>query len=174
MDLRKKKNLRAIREAFFAIRRQKELEQMTVTELVKKAEISRATFYLHYKDIYDLSQQLQQEVIHASLERLCDPMDILNHSSVFFRAIVDVLYEEKDTISVLFSGSQFPMLPVMIEDYLKAYIYRQAPHLEEDYRFSIYLSYRIYGGFSAYLRNADKLGLAKFLEIMEEIHIPLR
>ena len=173
MDLRKKKNLRAIRDAFFAIRRHKELEQMTVTELVKKAEISRATFYLHYKDIYDLSQQLQQEVIRVSLERLCEPMEILNNSTVFFRTIVDVLYEETDTISVLFSGSQFPMLPVMIEDYLKAYIYRQAPHLEEDYRFSIYLSYHIHGGFIAYLRNADKLGLAKFLEIMEEIQIPL-
>lgn len=173
MDLRKKKNLRAIREAFFAIRRHKELEQMTVTELVNKAEISRATFYLHYKDIYDLSQQLQQEVIHSAIESLCEPMESLNNATVFFRKIVDVLYKETDTISVLFSGSQFPLLPVIVEDNLKAYIYRQAPHLEEDYRFSIFLGYHIHGGFSAYLRNSDKLSLNEFLEVMEDIHIPL-
>ena len=111
MDLRKKKNLRAIREAFFEIRSLKELEQMTVTELVNKAEISRATFYLHYRDIYDLSQQLQQEVIRSAIERLCDSTESLNDSTVFLRKMVDALYRESEAISVLFSGSQFPVLP---------------------------------------------------------------
>lgn len=173
MDLRKKKNLRAIREAFFEIRSLKELEQMTVTELVSKAEISRATFYLHYRDIYDLSQQLQQEVIRSAIERLCDSTESLNDSTVFLRKMVDALYRESEAISVLFSGSQFPVLPVMLEDNLKAFIYRRAPHLENDHRLSLYLSYHIFGGFSAFMRNGDKFGLTKFLEILEQIQIPL-
>ena len=63
MDLRQKKTLRAIGQAFYALRKQKKLEAITVTELCKNAEISKATFYLHYKDIFDLSEKLQDEII---------------------------------------------------------------------------------------------------------------
>ena len=51
MDLRKKKTLRAIRQAFYDLRKQKKLEAITVTELCRSAEISKAAFYLHYRDI---------------------------------------------------------------------------------------------------------------------------
>lgn len=65
MDLRKKKTLRAIRQAFYDLRKQKKLEAITVTELCRSAEISKAAFYLHYRDIYDLSEKLQAEVIES-------------------------------------------------------------------------------------------------------------
>ena len=37
-------------------------------ELAELAEISKATFYLHYHDIYDLSSKMQKEVIHTALD----------------------------------------------------------------------------------------------------------
>ena len=73
MDLRTKKTQRAIREAFLRLRAKKPLERITVKELVELAEISKATFYLHYQDIYDLSDQLQQEVIEATLAKITHP-----------------------------------------------------------------------------------------------------
>lgn len=51
MDLRKMKIRTAIREAFIQLRRDKNLEQITVKELSEMAQISKATFYLHYRDI---------------------------------------------------------------------------------------------------------------------------
>ena len=63
MDLREKKTKRSIKKAFLQLRAQKPLEKITIKELSELAEISKATFYLHYKDIYDLSSQLQNEVI---------------------------------------------------------------------------------------------------------------
>ena len=55
MDLREKKTLRAIRTAFLQLRGQRPLEKITVKELCELAEISKATFYIHYRDLYDLS-----------------------------------------------------------------------------------------------------------------------
>ena len=55
MDLRQKKTLAAIRTAFLELLGKKPLEKITVKELAEKAQISKATFYLHYQDIYDLA-----------------------------------------------------------------------------------------------------------------------
>ena len=60
MDLREKKTKRNIRNAFIELRAKKPLERISIKELAELAEISKATFYLHYKDIYDLSENLQK------------------------------------------------------------------------------------------------------------------
>ena len=43
-----------IRNAFITLLKEKSLEDITVHEIVEKALINRSTFYLHYKDKYDL------------------------------------------------------------------------------------------------------------------------
>ena len=63
MDLRERKTKRAIKDAFLQLRVKKPLERIRVKELSELAQISKATFYLHYKDIYDLSEQLRNEVV---------------------------------------------------------------------------------------------------------------
>ena len=52
MDLRVKKTKNSIINAFLKLRAKKSLERITVKELSDLAEINKATFYLHYKDIY--------------------------------------------------------------------------------------------------------------------------
>ena len=40
-----------------------DLKDITVSELTALADINRGTFYLHYKDIYDLFDQIEKEFI---------------------------------------------------------------------------------------------------------------
>ncbi|EKC69722.1 TetR family HTH transcriptional regulator [human gut metagenome] len=40
----------------------KPLEKITVKELCESARINKSTFYAHYKDIYDLSDAMEEEV----------------------------------------------------------------------------------------------------------------
>ncbi|MBQ8796567.1 MAG: TetR/AcrR family transcriptional regulator [Oscillospiraceae bacterium] len=169
MDLRKKKTLRAIREAFYEMRRHKNLEQISVTELAQEAEISKATFYLHYRDIYDLSEQLQLEVIRAVFAKIDNPMEILSHPTEFMRKMVSALESEKENIDPLFSGAQAATLPISIEANLKKYIFEQAPDLKEDAKINVYLSYHILGGYYAYVENVDKLGYKKVLHVIQNI-----
>lgn len=169
MDLRKKKTLRAIKEAFYALRADKNLEQITVTELTQMAEISKATFYLHYRDVYDLSEQLQQEVIQAVFSRIEDPMAILSDAMGFTTQMISALESEKERINPLFSGSQAAALPISIEDHLKKYIFSHAPHLKGNAKVNVYLSYHIHGGYYAYLKNVQSLGYTKVLNALSEI-----
>ena len=73
MDLRQKKTLAAIRTAFLELLGKKPLEKITVKELAEKAQISKATFYLHYQDIYDLAERLQAEVIGEIYQSIAHP-----------------------------------------------------------------------------------------------------
>lgn len=66
MDLRTIKTKRNIKNAFIQLRTKKPLERITVKELAELAEISKATFYLHYHDVYDLSDQLQKKSFGTS------------------------------------------------------------------------------------------------------------
>lgn len=127
MDLRKKKTLRAIKTAFYALRESKNVEQISVTELTRKAEISKATFYLHYHDIFDLSEKLKQEVILSVMSRLEDPMELLTNSIAFMDKLVAALEAEKENVLPLFSGTQAAALPISLEASLKEYIFAHAP-----------------------------------------------
>ena len=40
----------------------RELGKITVSELVKRADINRGTFYLHYDDIYDMLHKVEDEM----------------------------------------------------------------------------------------------------------------
>lgn len=68
---RTSKTKNAIRGAFLALSEHKPLNRITVAELSRAADLGRGTFYLHYKDVYDLAAQLENELLRE-LEGLYD------------------------------------------------------------------------------------------------------
>ncbi len=62
-DRRVRKPRQLIRQALFKLMLQKELREITVQEIADLADINRGTFYLHYKDIYDLYDQIKSEML---------------------------------------------------------------------------------------------------------------
>lgn len=68
MDIRIEKTKTAIHNTFLELRSRKPLEKITIKELCEKAQINKSTFYSHYKDIYDLSDQLETEVVTSVIE----------------------------------------------------------------------------------------------------------
>ena len=69
----------------------------------------------------------------------------------------------------LFSGSQAAALPISIEAHLKNYIFTHAPHLKENAKINVYLSYHIQGGYYAYMENVQRLGYDQVIDIITEI-----
>lgn len=59
-----------IKTAFFELMQNKNVQKITVSEVVRKADISRATFYLHYSDIFDLLGQIEEDIIAQVLEEI--------------------------------------------------------------------------------------------------------
>ena len=77
MDLRIERTKRNIINAFLELRAKKPLEKITIKELAELAMINKATFYSHYNDIYDLSEQLETEVIATVIKAMPFPNDLI-------------------------------------------------------------------------------------------------
>ena len=113
MDIRIEKTKQSIINAFIEIRSRKEVERITVKELCEKARINKSTFYAHYKDIYDLSDQLETELVDSIMENFNHPENLLQNPADFTKEIF-MGYMAKDTlIRTLFSGSFHFLCPAM-------------------------------------------------------------
>ncbi|MDN6618009.1 MAG: TetR/AcrR family transcriptional regulator, partial [Enterococcus sp.] len=71
MDRRTIKTRTAIKSAFLAILKEKSINKITISELSEKANIGRGTFYLHYHDLYDLYESIEQD-LYAELVEIFD------------------------------------------------------------------------------------------------------
>ena len=53
-----------IKAAFIDLVHEKGFEAMTVSDIARRCDINRGTFYLHYVDKYDLMNKLEEEVMY--------------------------------------------------------------------------------------------------------------
>ena len=169
MDLREKKTKRSIKNAFIKLRSTKPLERITIKELVESAEISKATFYLHYRDIYDLSDSLQKELIQDILQSLDQPELFLSDITAFTSALFYAFSDHHSMIEILFSGSQSAILPLSIEKELKEYIFKIIPSARDNAKFNILLTYQILGGYHAYQQYYPNYGIDYIVDVIKEI-----
>lgn len=61
---------RLIREAFIGLMKEKDLDKITVTDIVTRADINRGTFYAHYQDTRAVIEQIENEILEKMLEFL--------------------------------------------------------------------------------------------------------
>lgn len=61
---------KAIWQAYLDLCKEKPYAQMTASDVIKKAEISRGTFYAHYKDINDLREEIEKDFCSMTSEAL--------------------------------------------------------------------------------------------------------
>ena len=169
MDLREKRTKRNIKNAFIELRKTKALEKITVKELAELAEISKATFYLHYCDIYDLSNHLQKEVIQDVLASLEKPDLFLTDSTAFTASLFHAFHTQQALIDILFSGSQSSILPLSIERELKDYIFERIPSAKENVKYNIFLTYQILGGFHVYQEYHNDYDIDYIMTVINEI-----
>lgn len=64
LDRRIRKTRKQLQDGFTSLLLEKNIKDITVKELCDKVDLNRGTFYLHYKDIYDMSEQFENEFIN--------------------------------------------------------------------------------------------------------------
>ena len=70
-DRRSLRTRRALRDALAAeIRSAGGLDRVAVTALAERADVTRRTFYSHYKDIPDLVEQSEDELLEGLVEHV--------------------------------------------------------------------------------------------------------
>ena len=62
VDKRIRRTKKILTEALIDILKEKNVEDITVSELAKRADVTRTTFYQYYRDPVDMLEQLQYEI----------------------------------------------------------------------------------------------------------------
>lgn len=133
MDLRIQRTKAAVKEAFLELRSKKPIEKITVTELSKLAGINKATFYLHYTDIYKLSDEIEDEMIEEILHALGVQEQFFDNPSQYAEVFADelfrVFFEQRAKLQTVFSGSRYSFFSQKIEQRIKTMLYERFPAL---------------------------------------------
>lgn len=61
---------RMIREAYTQLLKEKDISKITVTDIVTKADLNRATFYAHYPDVRGVTEEIEDEIIEKMIDVL--------------------------------------------------------------------------------------------------------
>ena len=169
MDLRTERTKRSIANAFLELRKQKSIEKITVKELAELAYINKATFYTHYHDIYDLSDQLENEFMDSIIHALPHPESIITDPAVATRELSEMLLAKSDITNILFSGSRQSMLSEKIYTALMKYIISKYPNTERTLQKNIVLSIIIQGCFHAYQLFANDENRDEVTDILGQV-----
>jgi len=96
-----------IRQAFFEILKEKSFEKITVTDIVKRADVNRSTFYAHYPDVMGVVEEIQEEI----LEYTQNFMDNINFKDFYenpkphLQSIVKLVAENNELYRLLMTSA---------------------------------------------------------------------
>ena len=62
-DKRVRRTKKLLRQALTRLMLQKDFQSITVTDVVREADVNRGTFYAHYRDVYDLRERIETGMI---------------------------------------------------------------------------------------------------------------
>lgn len=92
---------KVIKESLIELLQDKEIHEITVTDICKKANINRGTFYTHYKDAYDLLQSIEDELFNQILKYVIET-PIEKHLNTLLINIFELIAENKSLCKILF------------------------------------------------------------------------
>ena len=88
---------RFIKNAFSELLQKKNLDEITVTEIVKLADLNRGTFYAHYSNITDVLEEIEKDTTDKILSLLSEYRGrIIENPTPFLREIADFLQRDYD------------------------------------------------------------------------------
>lgn len=165
-DNRSARRTRAlIEQAFLELIGQKPIRKVTVQELIDRANIARTTFYLHYHDIPDLVDSVEQTLldeVRSALEQLDQTPIRVNGEYPTIQAVVEIFARHADLLLLLNGEHGDPTFDERFQDTIYE-VTRKLRAVKEgaafdEMRHKLYSCYVISGGISV-LNRLLKEGL---------------
>lgn len=169
MDIRIEKTKNAIAKTFWKLRRQKELEKITVKELCEQAQINKSTFYSHYQDLYALAEEQEQQLADNIIQGLPEDLNLLRDLKRLSQKLFELYNQHEEEIQILFSGSRYERLLPCIEKSLEAYIRKLAADWLDDPVNYMLMVYRIHGGFYTFRKCRKQFGDEMTIDVIGRV-----
>ena len=143
----------------------KQLDKITVTELVKRAELTRSTFYTHYDNIYEVAHDYELQTI----ELLCSE-DLKLHSKEdienYFSNIIECLKENEQTYKLLLSANESLLFLEKLKNNASQKVYDALKNIYSDKYLKLNISFFMNGllvEILEYFRNESDFSLDDLL-----------
>lgn len=172
------KTKRNLKDTLIQLLKEKSIHQVKVKELTEKADINRGTFYFHYSDIYELLDELEDDVF-TELESLFDQYDgVLPEDTVkppLLEVLFSSLFEKRDIIYILLGPNGSRSFSSRIDgwvDYHSRNILQSAfPQVEPDYHrlVSAFLIRGVIGTFKTWYETGQKQTHQELTDIIRNI-----
>ena len=108
-----------IKDAFWELYKDKKIEKITVKDITQKAGYNRSTFYAYFKDVYDILEQIEEDLM-PGIEHL-PPIDKSGeHSPYYFENIFTIYEKNSAYFSVLLSENGDPRFAIKMKNVFKS------------------------------------------------------
>ena len=162
MDRRVLKTKKAIRNALAKLLVEKDIDNITVKDIADTADINRKTFYNYYAGVYQIIDEMENEIVRKFEETTKD-MDFektMQQPSVVFERISKVINDDIEFFSLLFRSKKNSSLKNKIQNTLvkSAKERLTCPAEIDEKTFNIMIEFIFMGIMSAYHNwfNSDR------------------
>lgn len=148
------------------INAKKQLNKITVTELVKKAGLTRSTFYTHYDNINEVAQDYQMQTI----ELLCsEDLKLYSKQDIkdYFNNILKCLKDNEETYKLLLSADESVLFLETLKKIATQKIYEALKETSKDKYLDLNVSFlmdAILIEIIKYFRNEGKYSLNELFD----------
>ena len=104
MDRRVRKTRTMLRLCLARLLKEKKIQEISVKEISEMADINRGTFYLHYRDVYDLLASIEDDMFrqfNGILERNTPSGEITERPSRLILELFSFIRENADLAQIL-------------------------------------------------------------------------
>ena len=169
MDKRIEKTKKALHTAFYQLRAGNAIRDIKIADLCKAAEVNKTTFYSHYRSIYDLSAEVEKQLIQRIITSIPRDRDYtFENPASYTKEVTLALERNANELAVLFSDSERSLLSVYLDQVIKEAIFAEYPDAKHNAEMNVLLSYCIYGAFGARMSNPH-VPLERRMAVLEAI-----
>lgn len=91
-------------KAFCILAQDRSINEITVTEVTKKAGYNRTTFYHYFTDLYSVQEYMEDTFINQCIATIHSKMVNNNVASVFPNLLITVCQQNRDQLLILLSN----------------------------------------------------------------------
>ena len=104
MDLRMIKTRNQIKEAFLTLRQKFMPENIKVKDICQVAMINKTTFYNHYTDSAQLSNEIDDSAIDGVISEFSEKDKLFEDPRAYIQGLLNALGNESNNLKVVFRG----------------------------------------------------------------------
>ena len=171
------RSVRLLEEALTLLIAEKPYDKITVSDITRRADLNRGTFYFHYTDTYDLRNQIEDELVEELKEAIAEfqPEQAEFSLRPMLKKVFDYVLSQKFLFRTFFrsssnSGLQNKVMAVVEENIDNARSELESNESERSRKYhSRFMSSGVMGCVNLWLENSNEMAVDIIVDELDEM-----